>query len=44
MSPRDRTLRGKVTGLFFGIQAQPEELNRLEVISKLGIEGEGPVA
>ena len=29
MSPGDRTLRGKVTGLFFGIQAHLEELNRL---------------
>jgi hypothetical protein len=29
MSPGDRTLRGKVTGLFFGLQAQLEELNRL---------------
>ena len=29
MSPSDRTLHGKVTGLFFGIQAHLEELNRL---------------
>jgi hypothetical protein len=29
MSPGDRTLRGKVTGLFFGLQAHLEELNRL---------------
>ena len=29
MSPSDRTLRGKVTGLFFGIQAHLEELNHL---------------
>ncbi len=29
MSPSDRTLRGKVTGLFFGVQAHLEELNRL---------------
>jgi hypothetical protein len=29
MSSGDRTLRGKVTGLFFGIQAHLEELNRL---------------
>jgi hypothetical protein len=29
MSPGDRTLRGKVTGLFFGLQAHREELNRL---------------
>jgi hypothetical protein len=29
MSRGDRTLRGKVTGLFFGLQAHLEELNRL---------------
>ena len=29
MNPGDRTLRGKVTGLFFGVQAYLEELNRL---------------
>jgi hypothetical protein len=29
MRPGDRTLRGKVTGLFFGIQAHLDELNRL---------------
>jgi hypothetical protein len=29
MKPGDRTLRGKVTGLFFGVQAYLEELNRL---------------
>jgi hypothetical protein len=29
MNPGDRALRGKVTGLFFGIQAYLEELNRL---------------
>ncbi len=29
MSPGARTLRGKVTGLFFGLQAHLEELNRL---------------
>ena len=29
MSPADRTLRGKVTGLFFGIQAHLDALNRL---------------
>ena len=29
ISPGDRTLRGKVTGLFFGLQAHLEELNRL---------------
>jgi hypothetical protein len=29
MSPADRTLRGKVTGLFFGLQAHLEALNRL---------------
>jgi hypothetical protein len=29
MSHGDRTLRGKVTGLFFGLQAYLEELNRL---------------
>ncbi|HEV2055376.1 MAG TPA: hypothetical protein VGV06_09410 [Methylomirabilota bacterium] len=29
ISPGDRTRRGKVTGLFFGLQAQLEELNRL---------------
>jgi hypothetical protein len=29
MSPGERTLRGKVTGLFFGLQAHLEELNRL---------------
>jgi len=29
MSAEDRTLRGKVTGLFFGLQAHLEELNRL---------------
>ena len=29
MSPGDRTLRGKVTGLCCGIQAHLEELNRL---------------
>ncbi len=29
MSSGDRTLRGKVTGLFFGIQAHLEGLNRL---------------
>jgi len=28
MSPGDRTLRGKVTGLFFGLQSHLEELNR----------------
>ncbi len=29
ISAGDRTLRGKVTGLFFGLQAHLEELNRL---------------
>jgi len=29
MSQSDRTLRGKVTGLLFGLQAHLEELNRL---------------
>ena len=29
MSHGGRTLRGKVTGLFFGLQAHLEELNRL---------------
>jgi len=29
MSPGARTLRGNVTGLFFGLQAHLEELNRL---------------
>lgn len=29
MNPGDRALRGKVTGLFFGLQAYLEELNRL---------------
>ncbi len=29
MSPGARTLREKVTGLFFGLQAHLEELNRL---------------
>jgi hypothetical protein len=29
MNAGDRTLRGKVTGLFFGVQAYLEELNRL---------------
>jgi hypothetical protein len=29
MDPGDRTLRGKVTGLFFGVQAYLQELNRL---------------
>ena len=29
MHAGDRTLRGKVTGLFFGLQAYLEELNRL---------------
>jgi hypothetical protein len=29
MNPGDRTLRGKVTGLFFGVHAYLEELNRL---------------
>ena len=29
MSPGTCTLRGKVTGLFFGLQAHLEELNRL---------------
>jgi len=29
MSPGDRTHRGKVTGLFFGLQAHLEVLNRL---------------
>jgi len=29
MSPPDRALRGKVTGLFFGCLAHLEELNRL---------------
>jgi hypothetical protein len=29
MSSGDRALRGKVTGLFFGVQAYLEELNRL---------------
>jgi hypothetical protein len=29
MRQGDRTLRGKVTGLFFGLQAHLEELNRL---------------
>jgi hypothetical protein len=29
MSPGARTLRGKVTGLFFRLQAHLEELNRL---------------
>jgi hypothetical protein len=29
MTTRDRTLRGKVTGLFFGLQAHLEELNRM---------------
>jgi hypothetical protein len=29
MRPGDRTLRGKVTGLLFGLQAHLEELNRL---------------
>jgi hypothetical protein len=31
MSPSDRALRGKVTGLFFGLQAHLEELNRLAI-------------
>ena len=29
MRPGDRTLRGKVTGLLFGLQVHLEELNRL---------------
>ena len=29
MRPGDRTLRGKVAGLFFGLQAHLEERNRL---------------
>jgi hypothetical protein len=29
MRPGDRTLRRKVTGLLFGLQAHLEELNRL---------------
>ncbi len=31
MSPSDRALRGEVTGLFFGLQAHLEELNRLAI-------------
>jgi hypothetical protein len=31
MSPSDRALRGKVTGLCFGLQAHLEELNRLAI-------------
>ena len=31
MRPGDRTLRGKVTGLLFGLQAHLEELNRLAI-------------
>lgn len=29
MTPADRSLRGKVTGLFFGLQAHLEQLNRI---------------